>query len=139
MSGLSTPEQLSSVQLKAILAGVLDGSDWTPFYVEKIKAAFAQAERALPSETDATVKALAKAYVAEREELLAALSAIETPHWIPLYAQRPEGLQDVLAVCISTNRVVVQSAIRIRQLWADALEHGEECAYTHWQEMPEAP
>lgn len=35
--------RLSDVELGAILEGVLRGSDWTPFYREKIREVFAQA------------------------------------------------------------------------------------------------
>lgn len=89
-------------------------------------------------------------YVLTREEIidgfmnivaaaLATRSARVPSEWIVLADQRPEGFADVLAVCISTHRVIVESAIRLRQLWADAQANSEECAYTHWQHMPEAP
>lgn len=45
----ATDETLSPVQLQHIMEGVLEHGKWTPFYVEKIRQAFAQAERACVS------------------------------------------------------------------------------------------
>lgn len=58
--------------------------------------------------------------------------------WVAMKDRRPESLRDVLA-CSIYDRVSVISAHQLRCLWADAQANGEECAYSHWQEIPEAP
>lgn len=69
-----------------------------------------------------------------------AVTPSETPcsRWIAMKDRRPESLRDVL-VCSIYDRVSVISAQQLRWLWEDAQANSEVCAYSHWQEIPEAP
>jgi hypothetical protein len=60
--------------------------------------------------------------------------------WIPidLADENPAGFGDVI-VCRKNRSVALYGAASVRALKRAAVEEGDDCVFTHWMPLPEAP
>lgn len=83
----------------------------------------------------------------EMPDLFARMDAVlsvarsETARWIPLVADSLPAnttAYDVLARTIN-GRVRVEAACEVHGLYKDAVRNEEQCVFTHWMPIPDAP
>jgi hypothetical protein len=74
------------------------------------------------------------------KEIESLRSAIAAPRWYPVVIDSlPKFYGTVLAVIRGTTTATCVEAASLRALCSDAIRNDEQCVYSHWMPMPEAP